>query len=89
MSVRSEQTSSLATGLIVISAVVVAGSSAYRTLAWRGQNPVGAQQQEAWYIDDWESFLPAGIHLGSDSAAVTILEFSDLSCPFARDFMAP
>lgn len=38
------------------------------------------------YVSNWKSMIADGRTLGDDRARVTIIEFSDLECPFCRRF---
>jgi protein-disulfide isomerase len=39
-------------------------------------------------VDGWERFVSAGHRIGPDTAAITIVAFSDFECPFCRHFAA-
>jgi len=68
---------------LTTSAMVIAGSIAYRAFAVA--SPKRATSQPT-FINEWTSVLPQGIRVGDSSAAVTILEFADLECPACRAY---
>jgi len=46
------------------------------------------QVRKSAFVADWRNILPAGRLSGSPVAPITIVEFTDLQCPFCRRFNA-
>jgi len=78
---------SLVSGVLVLSALAVAASVVRREF-WGPytERPASDPNAGPVFIDDWSQFLQDGILVGDSSASVTILEFTDLECPFCRRF---
>jgi protein-disulfide isomerase len=49
-------------------------------------HPSEQAAKSAEYITGWEDWLETGRRTGAQEADITILEFSDLECPFCRQF---
>jgi NhaA family Na+:H+ antiporter len=47
---------------------------------------VPGQRRPSEYVANWRTMLPASRLIGSADARVTIVEFTDLQCPFCRRF---
>ena len=74
----------LATSAVIIAALTVAGSSAYRTVRGPGPSETGGRAPPR-YIEDWQVLLNDGIVVGDASASTTLIEFTDFECPFCRN----
>jgi len=75
----------LATILITLSSVFVAGLVAFRSFSAPPPRP-STVQNTTTKVANWNQLLKAGRLMGSESAKVTILEFADFECPFCRRF---
>jgi protein-disulfide isomerase len=71
------------TVLLVVAALAIASVLVHREfLAPAPASP--ARQSE--YVPAWRDMIPSGHMLGDTGAAVTIIEFTDIECPFCRAF---
>lgn len=50
-----------------------------------GSRP-GTESASAEVIDDWEQYASTGHRIGSETPAVTIVEFGDYQCPYCREW---
>jgi len=73
------------TTVVVLAAIVVAGANVYRALASDSRNTVAAAEPVT-FVRDWRDLTKHGIWEGDSTAAVTVVDFSDLQCPFCRRF---
>jgi protein-disulfide isomerase len=73
---------------LTASAVLIAGSVGYRTIAISGRqvSSLTPAASTPAYSPDWRKVLPYGIRVGDASAPVQIIEFADLECPSCRAF---
>jgi protein-disulfide isomerase len=79
----------LLTTSVTIAAVLVAIAAVHREFFRRPPDQGGAAARQApTYVEDWASSGQHGILLGDTSAAIKIIEFADLECPFCRRFHA-
>jgi protein-disulfide isomerase len=83
MTIRTEN---LVTGLIVASAVAVAGANIHREFFRPAPATTGRGITAPTYLKDWKGILEAGTVIGDSAAPVKIIEFADLECPGCRTF---
>jgi protein-disulfide isomerase len=85
------------TAAIVVAALAVTGSVVHREFfgsARAGQSGVVQgrmlrdRPSEPVYVDDWRDLLDLGTQIGAESAAVDLLVFTDLECPYCQRFHA-
>ncbi len=73
----------VATVLVAIAAVAMAGSVAWDRMT--GHGPLGSvSPREDRHIHDWERYALAGNRTGANEAAMVIIAFIDYECPFCR-----
>lgn len=72
---------------IGLSAVVIAASLAHREFVRPSRAPARPARASA-YVEAWKDLLPVGRASGNASAKITLVEFSDLECPFCKRFNA-
>lgn len=77
----------LATLLLVLSAVVLATAAVHREFGPAGA-PGGelARATPPAYVDDWEALARIGTWVGDSTAKVRVVEFADFECPFCKRF---
>jgi len=78
MSTLWEKTISAVLGLAALAIAVVE--------LHREFGPQPASRNRAEYVADWRSMLPTAHMVGDQQAPITIIEFTDLQCPFCRRF---
>lgn len=76
---------SFLSGVLTVAAVAMAVVVVRREFATPAP-PGAAIAREPIFHDNWQEFLKLGVHGGNQSAPVRIIEFSDLECPFCRQF---
>lgn len=72
--------------VISISAIAVAGAAVHREFFTSPVNVSGSVARQSEYMANWRTLLPVSRRLGSSAAPVTIVELTDLECPFCREF---
>lgn len=68
-----------ASAVLGLTAVVIAIVVVHREFF---DSPPARGQPKSEYVKEWRSILPAGRLVGSARAPVTLVEFTDLQCPF-------
>ena len=76
----------LVTGTLAAAALVIAILMLRRELSPREARTSAVALAPPTKISQWEELLKVGRRMGSDSAAITIIEFGDLECPFCAKF---
>lgn len=84
---KSNRIETIAFVLIAITSTVTAAAVAYRTFAPPGP-PRASATDEPTFVSEWEDLVEHGVRVGDPSAAVQIVTFTDLECPFCRRFHA-
>lgn len=79
--------------LNVITVVMTIAAAVLVLLAWHVRFSAGAVSTprpvvESEFVKDWRRYATGDYQFGSDSAAITIVEFADFQCPFCRRFAA-
>lgn len=73
--------------IVTVAAVAVAATVVRRELFAPPRASGGAARPvEPVYLEDWQAMLPDGIELGKPGAAIQIVEFADLECPYCAQF---
>lgn len=73
--------------LLTGSAVVIAGAIVRRDFfSPNGPRIVSRTAEAPKFIEDWRRILDVGVEIGTRTAPVKLLEFSDLECSFCRRF---
>lgn len=70
--------------MLTLAAITITGTLVHREFfapSLSGRVPAKAE-----YVENWRTLLPAGHFVGDPRAPITIVEFSDLECPFCRQF---
>jgi protein-disulfide isomerase len=77
---------------LVVAALSIAGANIYRVVVpgpgGRGasRGPGDPNGPPATFVEGWEGLVSGGIVIGDPTAPVTIIAFTDLSCPYCRQF---
>jgi protein-disulfide isomerase len=79
-----ERATSLVFCAVAVALVAILAHREFRPLAKPTTTPLTTTE----FVPEWQEILPASRRMGSSDAAVTIVEFSDLECPFCRRFHA-
>jgi protein-disulfide isomerase len=71
--------------IVAVAAITVAGVAVHREFGGPSRPAARVPVPTApVFMSDWRSLLPSAIIAGRNNAEVTIVEFSDLECPFCR-----
>lgn len=70
------------TAIVGLSAIAMAATVVSREFRQAEQTSTGLSAPI--YVDGWEDYLKAAIPLGSEAAAIQVIEFADLECPYCR-----
>lgn len=71
--------------LLALAAVAIAVVLVHREF-FRTAQPSARAPREPEFVTAWREIVPVGRLIGDSTAAVTIIEFADLECPFCRKF---
>lgn len=69
---------------VVLAALWLAGTVGFRELRTRSISERPPVEPE--YVSEWRSLLPIGITRGPAAARMHVVEFTDLECPYCRQF---
>lgn len=72
--------------VVSTSAVAVAAAAVHREFFDSRTNATGSAARRSVYMKDWRMLLPVSRRVGDSIAPVTILELTDLQCPFCKQF---
>ena len=86
--IMSERIERLFSSILVLTALVIAGTAIHREFgpsqaAVGGASPVGAPPV---FTAEWKGALPIGELIGDSTAAMKVVVLSDLECPFCGRF---
>jgi protein-disulfide isomerase len=70
---------------LAICAIGVTGTVIHREFAPPPRRQLPPLDRPA-FVATWKDALPVGIEIGNHSAAVKVVEFADLECPYCRQF---
>ncbi|MCC6316568.1 MAG: thioredoxin domain-containing protein [Gemmatimonadaceae bacterium] len=84
MPTRLENTASV---VLTVAAVTIAVAIVKREF-WSSPSPICESTEPAppTQLADWEELVEKGVFVGNPGAPVTVVEFSDLECPFCKKF---
>jgi len=74
--------------LLTLAAIAMAGTLVHREFFTSAPHTTPTKAEATTYRKDWQNALTAGTRIGSESAKVKLVEFSDYECPFCRRFQA-
>src|SRR5688572_24637228 len=71
--------------LLTASAMVMAGTLVRREYLAQDQPAYGVVGDPS-YVSEWQAAVAVGIEVGEPTAAIKVVEFADLECPFCAQF---
>jgi protein-disulfide isomerase len=74
------------TVVLVLCALITTGVVVYRQFATPTSAAAQTAAEKPIFIQNWRSQLRHGVRVGSESAQVQLMEFSDFECPFCASF---
>lgn len=69
----------IVTGVLVTCALVVTGAVVRQTFRTASLPPPSSEPRA---VDGWQGLAESGLRIGSEDAAVVVVEFADFQCPF-------
>jgi protein-disulfide isomerase len=74
------------TVILIACALITTGLVVHREFFAASMTAASAKAQKPVFIENWQSQLDKGVHLGPSAAAVQLMEFADFECPFCATF---